>query len=173
MSTTSSPTGGTVSSPQKAGSDDAAKGRTGELAANDTGGASPLVTEQGRTTISDTVVEKVAGVAARQVPGVHRLGSGTARAIGSIRERIPGQKISLSQGVAVEVGEKQAAIDLDLVVEYGYPVHEVAEDVRQNVITGIQDLVGLQVTEVNISVGDVHLPDENDDEEDSAEARVQ
>ncbi|HEY1733487.1 MAG TPA: Asp23/Gls24 family envelope stress response protein [Acidimicrobiales bacterium] len=134
---------------------------------------SPLVTEHGRTRIADTVVEKVAAVAAREVPGVHRLGSGAARALGSLRERIPGQRVALGQGVAVEVGERQTAVDLDVVVDYGYPIATVATQVRQNVIAAVQQLVGLEVTEVNISVNDVHLPDDTDDDDDEPEARVQ
>jgi uncharacterized alkaline shock family protein YloU len=132
---------------------------------------SPLVTEQGKTRIADIVVSKVAGVAARQVPGVYKLGSGTARALGSIRERIPGQKISVTQGVAVEVGERQAAIDVDVVIEYGYPISDVADTIRNNIISSVEELVGLEVTEVNISVDDVHLPDDSDDE--TEETRVQ
>jgi len=80
---------------------------------------SALVTDQGTTTIADAVVQKIAGLAAREVRGVHDLGGGTARAIGALRDRIPGASSSIGQGVSVEVGEKQAAVDLELVVEYG------------------------------------------------------
>jgi uncharacterized alkaline shock family protein YloU len=130
----------------------------------------PLDSDQGKTRIADTVVSKVAGLAARQVPGVHKLGSPTARALGTLREKIPGQKVSVTQGISVEVGERQAAIDLDIVIEYGYPIADVADSIRKSVISAIEDLIGLEVTEVNIAIDDVHLPD---DEDDAEEARVQ
>jgi uncharacterized alkaline shock family protein YloU len=80
-------------------------------------------------------VSKIAGLAAREAAGVYALGGGAARAFGAIRERIPGASSNVSQGVAVEVGERQSAIDLDIVVE------------------------------VNVSVNDVHLPSDDDGEE--------
>jgi uncharacterized alkaline shock family protein YloU len=73
--------------------------------------------------------------------------------------------------VSVEVGERQAAVDLDLVVEYGVSVPDLAQAIRRNVISSIERMTGLEVTEVNIDVDDVHLPDESDD--DSAESRVE
>jgi len=76
---------------------------------------SALVTEQGKTTIADTVVAKIAGIAAGEVSGVHSLGGGAARAVGALRERIPGGRTNHSQGVSVEVGERQAAVDVQLV----------------------------------------------------------
>jgi uncharacterized alkaline shock family protein YloU len=134
--------------------------------------AGPLVSEHGTTSIADVVVEKIAGMAAREIPGVHKLGGGAARALGALRERIPGQKASVGQGVAVEVGQRQAAVDLVLVVDYGFPIVEVSERVRDNVITSIEEMTGLEVTEVNIAVDDVHLPDEDDDS-DSDSRRVE
>ena len=129
-----------------------------------------LVTAQGRTTISDTVVEKIAGLAAREVRGVHKLGSGTARAFGAVRERIPGSRPSLGQGVSVEVGERQAAVDLDLVIEYGSEIGELSKAVRRNVITSIERMTALEVTEVNISIHDVFI---QGDEEEPEDPRVQ
>ena len=78
-----------------------------------------LVTAQGRTSIADSVVRKIAGIATREVSGVHNLGTGGARTFGAIRERIPGSTgPSATQGVAVEVGERQAAIDIDTPGDY-------------------------------------------------------
>jgi hypothetical protein len=88
--------------------------------------ASPLVSSQGRTHIASVVVSKIAGLAAREIAGVHALGGGAARLVGTIRERIPGATSNVSQGVRVEVGEKQAAVDLDVVVEYGVAITDVA-----------------------------------------------
>ncbi|WP_409181878.1 Asp23/Gls24 family envelope stress response protein [Amycolatopsis sp. VS8301801F10] len=121
----------------------------------------------GRTTISSLVVQKIAVLSAREVAGVHALGGGVSRAIGAIRDRIPGSGSTSTAGVAVEVGEKQAAIDLDVVVEYGARIAEVARDVRRNVITSVEQITGLEVIEVNIAVNDVHLPGEEDEPESS------
>jgi uncharacterized alkaline shock family protein YloU len=125
----------------------------------------------GKTTIADGVVQKIAGLAAREVPGIHDLGGGAARAISSLRERIPGSSQTTGQGVSVEVGETEAAIDLDVVTEYGMSIAEVAKAVRRNVISSVEGMTGLSVTEVNVSVNDIHLP--TDDETDSEPARVQ
>ncbi|WP_158889047.1 Asp23/Gls24 family envelope stress response protein [Amycolatopsis anabasis] len=117
-----------------------------------------LVTARGSTTIADTVVQKIAGLAAREVSGVHELGGGAARAFGSLRERIPGASASAGQGVSVEVGETQAAVDLEIQVEYGVAIVDLARAVRRNVITAIERMTGLEVVEVNIAVNDVHIP---------------
>ncbi|WP_329787046.1 Asp23/Gls24 family envelope stress response protein [Lentzea sp. DG1S-22] len=131
-----------------------------------------LVTDKGSTTIADVVVQKVAGLAAREIRGVHALGGGATRALSALRDRIPGATASAGQGVSVEVGEKQAAVDLELVVEYGVPIAELAKSVRGNVITAIEQITGLEVVEVNINVNDVHIPDESEGEEPGT-ARVQ
>jgi uncharacterized alkaline shock family protein YloU len=132
-----------------------------------------LTSEQGNTAVADTVVAKVAGLATREMPGVYAMGAGMARAFGVVRDRLPGvTSTSITQGVTVEVGERQAAIDLDLIVDYGISIPDLAEGVRRNVIDAVERMCGLEVTEVNITVGDVHLP--TDDEPDpTAEPRVQ
>lgn len=134
-----------------------------------------LVSTEGKTSIADNVVSKIAGIAAREVSGVHKLGGGAARAFGTLRDRIPGSSTNLSQGVTVEVGEKQAAVDLQMVVEYGVAISDLAASVRKNVISAIERMTGLQVTEVNISVDDIYIPGEDDDQDqrDSEPARVQ
>jgi uncharacterized alkaline shock family protein YloU len=122
---------------------------------------------RGRTTIADVVVEKIAGIAAGDVAGVHALGSGFARSMGTVRERMPGAGSgkSVTRGVSVEVGDVQAAIDLEIVIEYGVSIRDVAGDVRENVITAVERMTGLEVVEVNIAVNDVRLPDEEDEGE--------
>lgn len=125
----------------------------------------------GKTTISSAVVQKVAGVSAREVSGVHALGGGVSRAFGAIKERIPGSGTVTTSGVSVEVGERQAAIDLDVVVEYGARIVDVAKAVRRNVITTVEQITGLEVIEVNIAVNDIHLPE--DDEGDESSSRVE
>ncbi|MFE3634139.1 Asp23/Gls24 family envelope stress response protein [Streptomyces cellostaticus] len=119
---------------------------------------------RGRTTIADGVVEKIAGMAARDVVGVHALGSGLARTFGAVRDRVPGGSKSVTRGVKAEVGEVQAALDLEIVVEYGEAISEVARSVRENVVTAVERMAGLEVVEVNIAVSDVKLPDEEDEE---------
>ncbi|MCU1662661.1 MAG: hypothetical protein QOI36_2203 [Pseudonocardiales bacterium] len=124
-------------------------------------------TSQGRTTIAASVVQKIAGIAAREISGVYSMGGGVSRAFGAIRERIPGGGTGGTNiaGVQVEVGEKQAAVDLDIVVEYGASIVELARAVRRNVITAVERMTGLEVIEVNIAVNDIHLPDADNNEE--------
>lgn len=132
----------------------------------------PLQSDLGKTTIADRVVQKIVGLAAREVPGIYDLGGGAARTLGAIRERIPGSSQTSGQGVTVEVGQSQAAVDLEVVTEYGMSIVDVAKSVRRNVISAVEGMTGLQVTEVNLAVNDIHLP--GDDQEDSAQpARVQ
>jgi uncharacterized alkaline shock family protein YloU len=135
------------------------------------GAGGQLETRQGKITIADTVVSKIAGMAAREVGGVFQLGGGAARAFGAIRERIPGSGgPNIAQGVAVEVGETQAAVDIDVVVEYGARITDLAAGIRRNVITNLERMTGLEVVEVNVAVNDIHLPT---DEPSEAEHRVQ
>ncbi|EFG06129.1 Putative stress-like protein [Streptomyces clavuligerus] len=126
------------------------------------GGKDPGV--RGRTTISDGVVEKIAGLAARDVVGVHTMGSGLSRTLGAVRDRVPGGRTSVTRGVKAEVGEVQTALDLEIVVDYGVSISEVARAVRENVVSAVERMTGLEVVEVNIAVTDVKLPDEEDDE---------
>lgn len=143
-SSTSATTAGTVSSPARLADD----------------------TSQGKTTIAASVVQKIAGIAAREISGVYSMGGGVSRAFGAIRERIPGSGAGATNvaGVQVEVGEKQAAIDLDIVVEYGASIVELARAVRRNVITAVERMTGLEVIEVNIAVNDIHLPEAVDED---------
>jgi len=131
---------------------------------------SALASDQGRTSISDTVVSKIAGIATREVSGVYNLGGGATRAVGALRERIPGSRTNHSQGISVEVGERQAAIDIDIVAEYGVAIADLAAGIRQNVVNAVERMTALEVTEVNIVVHDVHLEDEDSE---PAESRVE
>ena len=122
-----------------------------------------LASPDGKISVADGVVAKVAGMAAREMDGVHAMGGGGARALGSVRQRIPGSSgPSVTQGVTVEVGETQAAIDLDLVVEYGVSVADLGRAIQRNVKSAVERMTGLAVTEVNVSVDDVHVPDDTD-----------
>ncbi|MFS8198284.1 Asp23/Gls24 family envelope stress response protein [Streptomyces sp. CWNU-52B] len=128
--------------------------------------------DRGRTSIADVVVVKVAGIAAREIPGVYDMGGGLSRTLGAVRDRVPGGRPNVGRGVKVEVGERQTAIDLDLVVEYGVAITDVARDVRENVIAAVERITGLDVVEVNVTVNDVHLPEE-DDESSVTDSRVE
>ena len=134
---------------------------------------SALASDQGKTSIADTVVAKIAGIAAREVSGVHALGGGTARAVGALRSRIPGGSTNHSQGVSVEVGERQAAVDVQLVAEYGVSIADLAAGIRRNIIGSIEGMTGLEVTEVNIEVQDVYVPSEDNEDQDDSAPRVQ
>jgi len=139
----------------------------GSAAAGGGTGKSPgsaLESKRGDTTIADPVVTKVAGIAAREVPGVHALGGGASRALGSMTQRV-GIGDERSQGVSVEVGEREAAVDLTIVVEYGESIPEVSQAIRDNVIKRIEGITGLKTTEVNIAVNDLHFP--GDDQPDT------
>lgn len=137
-------------------------------------GGALVESSHGRTTIADTVVAKIAGIAAREVHGVHGLGGAASRAFGVIRERIPGGSTNLSQGISVEVGERQAAVDVDIVADYGVSIPELAKGIRRNVIAAIEQMTGLEVIEVNVSVHDIYIPsDEDEGEGAAAGSRVQ
>ncbi|MDQ0675594.1 putative alkaline shock family protein YloU [Pseudarthrobacter siccitolerans] len=110
----------------------------------------------GRTVISETAVAKVAGIAARAVPGVYSLGSGPSRALGAIRDAVGSS--DHAAGVHAEVGETQVAVDVSLVASYGTPLHSLANAVRAAVYRAVEELVGLQVIEVNVEVTDVYVP---------------
>jgi|SRR4051794_11659103 uncharacterized alkaline shock family protein YloU len=134
-------------------------------------GAGLPAADRGRTSIADVVVVKVAGTAAREIPGVHDTGGGLSRTVGAVRDRVPGGTSGLGRGVKVEVGERQTAVDLGLVVEYGVPITDIARDVRENVISAVERITGLEVVEVNVTVNDVHLP-QDDQEPQAADSRV-
>lgn len=131
--------------------------RTATTAAGSAPGTTTTqITTKGRTIIDDSVVAKVAGIAARDVPGVFALGGNAARAFGAIRDAIGSS--ALGQGVRVEVGETQAAVDLTIVVDYPMPMQEIATAVRAAVVNAVTGLIGLEVTEVNIAINDVNIP---------------
>jgi uncharacterized alkaline shock family protein YloU len=124
----------------------------------------------GKVVIADTVVATVAGIATREVDGVHAMGGGASRAVGAVRDRVA-RSADHTRGVRVEVGEKQAAIDLDVVVLYGTEIADAAAQIRSHVAGAVERMTGLEVVEVNVNVRDVHVPGEDTDE-DEEEVRV-
>ncbi len=131
-----------------------------------------LATADGHITVAEGVVQKIAGKACREVSGVHAMGTSGTRAFGALRERIPGSSgPSFGQGVGVEVGETEAAIDLDIVVEYGVGIAELGRSIQRNVKQTVERMTGLRVVEVNVAVDDVFLPDD-DSQQAPAPSRV-
>jgi uncharacterized alkaline shock family protein YloU len=91
------------------------------------------------------------------------MGTGASRTRGAIRDMVPGTSASSSQGVGVEVGENEAAVDLDLVVEYGVSANELGKGIQRNVKSSVERMTGYDVVEVNVNINDIHLPDDGDD----------
>jgi uncharacterized alkaline shock family protein YloU len=128
------------------------------------GGASQLAkleTDRGVTSISEDVVAKIAAMAAREVEGVDSLGGALSGALSSVVGRIRGDEHRTS-GVGVEVGTRQAAVDLSMSVDYPSSILDVTGAVRQNVIDRIESMTGLEVVEVNIAVSDLAFPGGDD-----------
>ncbi len=128
-------------------------------------GQSPLRSDRGTTSISDSVVQKIAGIAAQEVEKV-QVGGGTTAAVtgflGSVSSAVTGSSGGggPTSGVSVEVGNEEAAVDLTMAIEYGVSIPQLTEAVRRNVINRVENLTGLRCTEVNIVVTDVQFPEE-------------
>jgi uncharacterized alkaline shock family protein YloU len=128
---------------------------------------SPLKGEMGNTTISNAVVSQIAGIAAQEVEKV-QMGGGATAAVGGFLQSVTGSVTggstsgggNFSRGVSVEVGEEEAAVDLTMAIEYGQSIPQLTDAARRNVINRVESLTGLRVTEVNITVSDVQLPEE-------------
>ena len=127
----------------------------------------PLQSGNGTTTIGDAVVQQIAGIAAQEIEKV-QMGGGASAAVGGFLQSVTGGVTggsssgggNFSKGVSVEVGQEEAAIDLTMAVEYGQSIPQLTEAARRNVINKVESLVGLRVTEVNITVNDVQVPEE-------------
>jgi uncharacterized alkaline shock family protein YloU len=119
--------------------------------------------ETGKTTIADSVVAKIASIAAREVPGVHALGGATERAVSGAISKITGG--GRTSGINVEVGQEEAAVDVAMIVDYGQSIPDVANNVRQNIMDQVNAFTGLRVKEVNISVNDLYFPGEGGQQE--------
>jgi uncharacterized alkaline shock family protein YloU len=118
-----------------------------------------LGADRGSTRIEDEVVEKIAGIAAREVPGVHDLGGDAARFFASMKQRVGlGEGDSGTRGVSAKLDGRTARVGVTLVVDYGIKVQPVTEQVRAKVIEAVERMLDLQVTEVNIVVDDVAEP---------------
>lgn len=112
----------------------------------------------GKIRIAPEVVGIIAGLAAAEVDGVTGMSTGV---VGDLVERF-GRRKNPSRGVQVEVGEKEAAVDVSVMVEYGRSIRAVAEDIQQSVKRAIESMTGLTVVEVNVHVVDVTFQKETD-----------
>ncbi|MBB5139157.1 putative alkaline shock family protein YloU [Thermocatellispora tengchongensis] len=116
---------------------------------------------KGRIKVADEVVEKVAALAALEVTGVADMGGDLERALESVRDRIGLGERRGNQGARAQISDRQVAVDVTIVVEYGHVVMEVANEVKTNVARTVSRMLGLRVIEVNVTVDDVRLPGED------------
>ncbi|WP_447968505.1 Asp23/Gls24 family envelope stress response protein [Nitrospira sp. M1] len=121
---------------------------------------SPLASSQGKTTIADDVVAKMVTLAAKEIDGIYDIGSQKlGDQLTGLTQRLSGHGSS-EQGVQVEVGEREVAIDLSVIAQYGVRIPDLTAAVRRNVIDRVERLLGLVVKEMNIKVSGLHLPEQ-------------
>lgn len=122
----------------------------------------------GVTKIADTVVSRIAGLAAREVPGVHDL---TAANISEAFRGLPGRVTGQDQadrGVAVQVGELECIVDLNVVVDYEASIPQVADALRRNVSQRLQTMTGLETKAININIADLYFPNQGQPQQPTA-----
>jgi uncharacterized alkaline shock family protein YloU len=126
-------------------------------------------TDMGNIQIAPEVIEVIAGLATVEVEGVAGMSGGFASGVAELL----GRK-NLSKGVKVEVGQKEAAIDVSIIIEYGHRIPAVASDIQRNVKQAIESMTGLDVIEVNVHIHGVHFKtaERTTDEEAAAVIRV-
>ena len=133
------------------------------MSTTDNAGSSPLDSDLGSTTIQDSVVSAIVGIAAQEIEGVSmshggaRVPGDSSPTVGEFVDNLTGGG-SRTRGLSVEVGDRQAAADITVNVDYGRSIPEVTKAVRERVIKRVENLTGLEVNEVNIQVNDVTLP---------------
>lgn len=134
-------------------------------------GSSVLVGEDGRTIVHNQVVAKIAGLAVREIEGVNRLVPyDTSQSVTSFAKTITRSDMH-DLGIHVEVGQKEAAVDVRIITEYGASIPAVADAIRRNVADRIGAMTGLNVVEVNIDVMDLYFPEDEADVEPAESAR--
>lgn len=130
--------------------------------------ASGMGGQKGRLIIRDDVVAKIAGMAAQEVEGISMGGGGLMQTVtGAAR----GGDSDVKRGIKVEVGERQAAFDLSLMVDYGYNIPDIIAQVRRKITERVRSMTGLETTEINVEVVDINLPGQG--EKERSESRVQ
>lgn len=121
------------------------------------------VTEDSSIVISDEVVSIIAGVAVSEVKGVVDTAGGFA---GGISEVLSGKK-KLSKGIKVEVGEKETKIDVNIIVEYGTRIPDIAFEIQNKVKNAVKEMTGLDVVAVNVHVQGVRTSLEQENKEEN------
>ncbi|MBO8170363.1 MAG: Asp23/Gls24 family envelope stress response protein [Bacillaceae bacterium] len=116
-------------------------------------------TELGKIEIAPEVIEIIAGLAAGEIDGVVQL---SGNLVGDLAERF-GRK-NLGKGVRVDIGQKEAAIDISVVIEFGRRIPDVAGNIQENVQKAIESMTGLHVVEVNVHVVDVEFTEKESDD---------
>ncbi len=137
-------------------------------------GAATAAGTGGATHIADAVVARIAGLAAREVSGVHDMAApGAGGAFATLTGRVTGQE-QTDKGVAVEVGQTECIVDLTIVVDFGASIPQVSEALRRTVSGRISAMTGLTTKEVNINVVDLYVPQrEQTQGQDAGQTRVQ
>lgn len=120
--------------------------------------AQPTAVVKGRVHIEDTVIEKVAALASQDVAGVAGLGGYPARVPDTARDRPAIGDMARVQGARARIEDRQAWVDVVIVIEYGVVVMDVANAVKANVAHALSHMLGLRVAEVNVSITDVQMP---------------
>jgi uncharacterized alkaline shock family protein YloU len=118
---------------------------------------SPLLSDRGATTISDTVVSSIAGMAAQEVDGVY-MGGGASRTAGGVLGSLTGSE-SKTSGISVEVGRTETAIDLKMGIEYNKNILQTVEEVRRRITDRVQSMTGLRIKELNATITDITFPE--------------
>ena len=121
----------------------------------------------GMIEIAPEVIEVIAGLATIEVDGVAGMSGGISSGIGELL----GRK-NLSKGVKVEVGQREAAVDVSIIVQYGRRIPEISAEIQRNVKRSIEMMTGLNVVEVNVQIHDVHFKTVDKSEEEESGARV-
>lgn len=128
-------------------------------------GGTELVTEQGRTTIADVVVAKIAGIAAKEIEGVHELlTQGVGETIAGLAQRVTRGDVR-GQGVRVDIQDGTGIVHLRIITEYGVSIPQVADAIRRNIISRVMSMTGMHIREVNIEVADLYFPQQERVEE--------
>lgn len=107
----------------------------------------------GKLTLDEDVVATIAGLAAREIKGIHALGKSRLISFGDAPTR----------GVEAEVGNIEAAFDLDVTIDYGVDIREMAKALRTRIADEVNKMAGRRVVEININVVGIHLPEESDE----------
>lgn len=120
----------------------------------------------GQVKISDEVISIIASIAASEIEGVNSAASGFVDGLSSLFT-----KKSYTKGIKVELKDNDAVIDMTITIDYGFKIHDVAEQVQSKVKREVENMTGLNVTRVNVIVQNVVIPKEEPTEEETEEVK--